>query len=97
MSQNRISEETVRHVAALARLEMNDDELKQYGKQLDAILEYVDKLNELDTTEVEPLAHISAGATPLRADELQEGLGEKVLSNAPDREERFFRVPQVIE
>lgn len=97
MTQNRIDEATVRHVAALARLDMNDEELKQYGEQLNAILGYVEKLNELDTSGVEAMAHVNAGATPLREDELREGLGEKVLSNAPEREGDFFQVPQVIE
>ena len=97
MSQEKIDLKTVKHVAALARIEMNEDELEQYGNQLNAILGYVDKLQELDTTDIPPMAHVAAAATPMREDRLAEGLGEKVLSNAPQREERFFKVPQVIE
>ncbi len=97
MSQEKIDLKTVKHVATLARIEMSEDELEQYGNQLNTILGYVDKLQELDTTDVAPMAHVSATATPMREDRLAEGLGERVLSNAPQREERFFKVPQVIE
>ena len=97
MTQEKIDLKTVKHVAALARIEMNDDELEQYGAQLNAIIGYVEKLQELDTSEVPPMAHVAATATPMREDRLTDGLGEKVLSNAPQREERFFKVPQIIE
>ena len=97
MTQDKIDLNTVKHVANLARIEMGDDELKQYQGQLNAILGYVDKLHELDTTDIAPMAQVAATATPMREDKLRQGLGEKVLSNAPQREERFFRVPQVIE
>ncbi|MCK5915368.1 MAG: Asp-tRNA(Asn)/Glu-tRNA(Gln) amidotransferase subunit GatC [Deltaproteobacteria bacterium] len=97
MAQENIDLKTVKQVAALARIEMSDNEMEQYQGQLNAILGYVDKLKELDTTDVPAMAHVSATATPMREDCLREGLGEKVLSNAPQREERFFKVPQVIE
>ena len=97
MSEKKIDARTVRHVATLARLELSSAEVELYGEQLNAILEYVDKLQELDTSEVEPMAHVAATATPMREDIGREGLGERSLANAPDREERFFRVPQVIE
>ncbi len=97
MTQEKIDLKTVKHVAALARIEMSDDELNQYGTQLNTILGYVDKLQELDTTDVPPMAHVAATATPMREDRLTEGLGERVLNNAPQREERFFKVPQIIE
>ena len=97
MTQEKIDLKTVKHVSALARIEMNEDELEQYGAQLNVILGYVEKLQELDTTNVPPMAHVMASATPMREDRLTEGLGERVLANAPQREERFFKVPQVIE
>ncbi|MCK5682378.1 Asp-tRNA(Asn)/Glu-tRNA(Gln) amidotransferase subunit GatC [bacterium] len=97
MTQENIDLKTVKHVAKLARIEMSDDEMKQYQQQLNVILGYVDKLQELDTTDIAPMAHVAATATPMREDKLREGLGEKVLSNAPQREERFFKVPQVLE
>jgi len=97
MTLEKIDLNTVKHVAQLARIKMGDDELKQYQVQLNAILGYVDKLHELDTTDTAPMAQVAATATPMREDLRREGLGEKVLSNAPQREERFFKVPQVIE
>ena len=97
MTAEKIDSKTVKHVATLARIKMNEDELAQYGAQLNAILGYVEKLQELDTTDVAPMAHVTATATPMREDRLTEGLGERVLANAPQREERFFKVPQVIE
>ncbi|MBN2808013.1 MAG: Asp-tRNA(Asn)/Glu-tRNA(Gln) amidotransferase subunit GatC [Deltaproteobacteria bacterium] len=97
MTEEKIDLKTVKHVAALARIEMSEAELEQYGTQLNAILGYVDKLQELDTSNVAPMAHVTATATPMREDHRKEGLGERVLSNAPQREERFFKVPQVIE
>ncbi|NPA24499.1 MAG: Asp-tRNA(Asn)/Glu-tRNA(Gln) amidotransferase subunit GatC [Deltaproteobacteria bacterium] len=97
MSEKKIDTRTVRHVATLARLEMSDQETALYEEQLNAILGYVEKLQELDTSDIQPLAHIAASATPMREDVPAAGLGEKCLTNAPDREERFFKVPQVIE
>ncbi len=97
MTTKKINAKTVKHVAKLARIKMNDDELERYGAQLDTILGYVEKLQELDTTDVAPMAHVTATATPMREDISSEGLGERVLTNAPQREKRFFKVPQVIE
>ena len=97
MEKNRIDIETVQHVARLARLDMKHDELEKHRESLDAILGYVDKLNELDTSDVTPMAHVSADATLMRDDVFKPGLGERSLNNAPDRDARFFRVPQVIE
>ena len=97
MTQEKIDLKTVKHVAALARIEMSEAELEQYGTQLNAILGYVDKLQELDTTDVTPMAHVTATATPMREDCLNQGLGEKSLANAPQREDLFFKVPQIIE
>lgn len=97
MTSENIDLKTVKHVAALARIAMNEREMEEYQVQLNAILGYVDKLQELDTTDVPPMAHVGASSTPMREDQRREGLGEKVLSNAPLREERFFKVPQIIE
>ncbi len=97
MTRKNIDLKTVKHVASLARIEMSETEMEEYRTQLDAILGYMDKLQELDTSEVPPMARVAASATPMREDKLREGLGEKVLSNAPQREERFFKVPQIIE
>ena len=97
MTPEKIDAKTVKHVATLTRIKMSEDELEQYGAQLNTILGYVEKLQELDTSDVPAMAHVTATATPMRDDRLTEGLGERVLANAPQREERFFKVPQVIE
>jgi len=94
----QITREQVRHVAALARLEMDEQELDSYGKDLGDILGYVTKLNEIDTSGVEPTAHVISMDTPFRDDERGESFThEQSLRNAPQREGFYFQVPQVIE
>ncbi|RLB70883.1 MAG: Asp-tRNA(Asn)/Glu-tRNA(Gln) amidotransferase subunit GatB [Deltaproteobacteria bacterium] len=94
----QISREQVRHVAALARLEMDEEELAAYGRDLSDILGYVAKLNEIDTSGVEPTAHVVSMETPFRDDERGESFShEQALKNAPQREGFYFQVPQVIE
>ena len=89
-----ISREEVRHVARLARLELSDDELERFGGQLDAILEAVGKVAELDLVGVEPTAHPLELANVWAADEPRPSLPvEAALANAPDCEDTFFRVP----
>ncbi|MEA2109860.1 MAG: Asp-tRNA(Asn)/Glu-tRNA(Gln) amidotransferase subunit GatC [Pseudomonadota bacterium] len=94
----QISKKEVRHVAALARLEMDEQELDSYGKDLGDILGYVAKLNEIDTSGVEPTAHVISMDTPFRDDERGESFThEQSLKNAPQRQGFYFQVPQVIE
>ena len=89
-----ISREEVRHVARLARLELSEDELERFGGQLDAILEAVGKVAELDLTGVEPTAHPLDLANVWGDDEPHPSLPvEEALANAPDSEDTFFRVP----
>jgi aspartyl-tRNA(Asn)/glutamyl-tRNA(Gln) amidotransferase subunit C len=94
-----LTEKDVRYVADLAYLELTDEEVRKFLPQLDSILQYVDKLNKLDTTEVEPMARVSTdGRPPFRPDEPRRTLThEEALSNAPDRGGDFFKVPRVIE
>jgi len=94
----RIDRDVVKKVAKLSRLELSDAEVEEFTGQLRAILEYVEKMNELDTADVEPLAHCLAISNVLRADEARESLGtEKTLSNAPDEDGEFFRVPKILD
>ena len=87
----------VKHIAELARLEFSGEELESFTHQLNQILEYVEKLNELDTENVEPLSHPVEGVNAFREDELKPSISrEEALKNAPDRDEEFFRVPKVI-
>ena len=88
----------VKHIAELARLEFSGEELESFTHQLNQILEYVEKLNELDTENVEPLSHPVEGNNAFREDELKPSISrEEALKNAPDRDEEFFRVPKVID
>lgn len=98
----KISREDVLHVAELAHLELTEQEVETYLRQLDSILTYVGKLNELDTSKVEPMAQVLAGVAgenpSLREDEPKPGgVAEEVLSRAPDPSPPYFRVPKVIE
>jgi len=98
----KISREDVVRVAELAYLELSDTELENYRKQIDEILEYIGKLDELDTSNVGPMAQVltddqTADAT-LREDvEVPCGLAGEILKQAPDPEPPYFRVPKVIE
>jgi aspartyl-tRNA(Asn)/glutamyl-tRNA(Gln) amidotransferase subunit C len=98
----KISREDVLRVADLAYLDMSEAELETYRAQIDEILEYVGKLNELDTANVEPMAQVladdqTADAT-LREDLVVPcAVADDVLLHAPDAEPPYFRVPKVIE
>ncbi len=93
-----IGRDEVEHVARLARLELTDDELVAVTAQLDRILGYVAKLNELDTTGVEPTSHVIPIDAGLRDDRVGDALSQdEALGGAPDRKNGFFRVPRIIE
>ncbi|MHC4575172.1 MAG: Asp-tRNA(Asn)/Glu-tRNA(Gln) amidotransferase subunit GatC [Planctomycetota bacterium] len=94
----KIDEEQVRKVAKLARLELTEAEVEEFTGQLSAILDYVEKMNELDTRNVEPLAHCLPVSNVFREDEVKESLGaEKALANAPQRDGEFFKVPKILD
>jgi len=89
-----LSNEEVLHVARLARLELSDEELDRLGPQLNAILEAVGKVSELDLADVEPTAHPLELVNVWAEDEPRPCLSpDEALANAPDREGNFFRVP----
>lgn len=93
-----IDEGQVRHVAKLARLDLSDAEVAKFSTQLSAILDYVRKLNELDTTNVEPLAHCLGVRNVFREDKVKESLKpDAALANAPQRSGQFFKVPKILE
>lgn len=98
----KITEKDVRYIADLANLEIGPDELARFVPQLDAILGYVEKLNELDTSAIEPMAQVEAWqqaeTATLREDVTRPSLPqETALANAPDRGAGHFKVPKVIE
>ncbi|KKB35726.1 Asp-tRNA(Asn)/Glu-tRNA(Gln) amidotransferase subunit GatC [Bacillus thermotolerans] len=95
---SRISEEQVRHVAHLARLAVTDEEVERFTAQLDSIIEFAEQLNELDTENVKPTAHVLDMKNVLREDKSAPGLPrEEVLKNAPDHENGQIKVPSIIE
>jgi aspartyl-tRNA(Asn)/glutamyl-tRNA(Gln) amidotransferase subunit C len=90
--------EDVEHVANLARLEFSDEEKKTLTNQLNKILEYMEKLNELDTSNVEPLAQVIPLSNVFREDAVKPSSPvSEVLKNAPSKTDKFFKVPKVIE
>lgn len=92
-----VTRKEVEYIAQLARLKFKDEELENFTSQLNEILNYVDKLNELDTENVEPLSHPVEEFNKFRDDELKPSIErEEALKNAPDRTDEFFKVPKVI-
>ena len=97
MSQN-FNRQQVEKVAHLSRLDLTEQELELFSGQLSAIVEYIQKLNELKTDDVEPLAHCLPIHNVFRQDTVRPSLNvEKALENAPDRVDDFFKVPQILE
>jgi aspartyl-tRNA(Asn)/glutamyl-tRNA(Gln) amidotransferase subunit C len=93
-----IERKDVEHVARLARLALTDDELERMREQLNGILAYIEKLNELDTEGVEPTSHAVPMLNVMRDDHPDACLPrDEALANAPDRAGEFFRVPRIIE
>ena len=96
-----ITRKDVEYVAALAHLELAPEETERMAQQLDSILGYIEKLNELDTGKVEPMAQVLTESRPdvaLRGDENRAGLlRAEALRAAPEKDGTFFKVPKVIE
>ncbi len=97
----KITEQEVRYVAGLANLKLTDAEVARFQADLDGLLEHIDKLKEIDTTGVDPMAQVLFDAeetVTLRADVPAVPLGnEAALANAPQRGAGYFKVPKVIE
>jgi aspartyl-tRNA(Asn)/glutamyl-tRNA(Gln) amidotransferase subunit C len=92
-----LTDQTVRHVANLARLALTDEEVATAKKDLTTIFNHIDKLNSVDTTQVEPLDHPTELMNHLREDVVGKTLSqEQVLSNAPSVEGAYFEVPKVL-
>ncbi|WP_027339382.1 Asp-tRNA(Asn)/Glu-tRNA(Gln) amidotransferase subunit GatC [Halonatronum saccharophilum] len=94
----KIDKETVEKVAHLARLEVNEEEKDTFAHQLSDILDHAEKLNELDTDDVEPTAHVLPIKNVFREDKVEDSLDrELALSNAPDKDKGMFKVPKIVE
>lgn len=93
-----VSKQEVAYVADLCRLSLTDSEQEQFAKDMSKILEYMDLLNQVDTSNVAPLEHVTELTAPFRKDVALEPLDhELALKNAPDADTDYFRVPKVIE
>lgn len=87
----------VEHIAKLAKLEFTEAEKEKFTHQLNQILEYVEQMKKLDTSNVEPLSHVIELSNVFRTDEIKQGVEtEEALKNAPSKTEEFFKVPKVI-
>ncbi len=89
---------TVAHIARLARLRVEDKDLEPMARELDGILAWIEQLNEVDTSGVEPMASVVDARLPRRKDEVTDGgQAEKILANATGAAHGFFTVPKVVE
>lgn len=92
-----VTKKDVEKIAELARLKFTDKELENFTPQMNEILSYMDKLNELDTENVNPLSHPVEQTNVFRDDELKPSIStENALKNAPSKDEHHFKVPKVI-
>ena len=92
---NHISDETIEYVGILAKLELSEEEKEQAKKDMESMLDYIDKLNELDTEGVEPMSHVFPVQNVFREDEVVNGDDrENMLRNAPQKKEGTYRVPK---
>ncbi|SER46323.1 Asp-tRNA(Asn)/Glu-tRNA(Gln) amidotransferase subunit GatC [Lachnobacterium bovis] len=98
MSTHKITDEVIDYVGILAKLELNEKQREKAKHDMEEMLEYVDKLNELDTENIEPMTHIFPIENVFREDVVTCGDGkEATLSNAPEKKDDGFKVPKTIE
>ena len=94
----KITPQQVRSVAGLARLELSEDEVASFSRQLSELVDYFQQLDELDTAGIEPTSHAVPLACPQRADEVRASIDrDAVLDQAPLRDREFFAVPKIID
>ena len=95
---NIISDETIEYVGILAKLELSDEEKEQAKSDMGRMIDYIDKLGELDTTGVEPMSHVFPVQNVFREDVVTNGdTREELLANAPEQKDGMFMVPRTFE
>ena len=95
---NQITEETIDYVSILAKLELSSEEKEQAGKDMGEMLDYIDRLKELDTTDVEPMSHVFPLQNVFREDVVTNGDGSgQTLQNAPEEKGNMFAVPRTFD
>jgi len=89
---------TIKHISKLSRISVDDEKAKKLAGDMNSIFDFIKKLNELNTDNVEPLTSVAETTLKLRADEVKSrNIREQVLKNSPDENEDFFVVPRVVE
>ena len=95
---NIISDETIEYVGILSKLELSEEEKEETKKDMGSMLDYIDKLNELDTTGIEPMSHVFPVQNVFREDVVTNGdESEKTLKNAPGEKDNMFMVPRTFD
>ena len=95
---NVISDETIEYVGILAKLQLSGEEKEQAKKDMGRMLDYIDKLNELDTSQVEPMSHVFPVKNVFREDVITNGDDrEEILANAPEEKDGAFKVPKTVD
>ena len=89
---------TVKHISKLSRISIEEEKAKKLSDDLNSIFEFIEKLNELDTSKTEPLTSIAETTLKLRKDKIEsKNIREDILKNSPDKNKDFFVVPKVVE
>lgn len=95
---NQITDETIEYVGILAKLELSDEEKQQAKKDMGNMLDYIDQLGELDTTDVEPMSHVFPAENVFREDVVTNGDESlQILRNAPEEKDNMFVVPRTFD
>ena len=93
-----IDKDTVKHISKLARISLDEKKINNLSKDLSSIMKFIEKLNELNTNQVTPLASIINASLKSREDVVKDGkIRDQILKNSPEKNEEFFVVPKVIE
>ena len=93
-----INLKTIKHISKLSRISVDDEKAKKLVENMNSIFDFIEKLNELNTNNVDPLTSVAETTLRLRVDEVKSGnIREQVLKNSPDENEDFFVVPRVVE
>jgi len=93
-----IDKDTVKHIAKLARISLDEKKINSLSKDLSSIMKFIEKLNELNTDKTSPLTSIINASLKSRSDEIRDGkIRDQILKNSPEKNEEFFVVPKVIE
>jgi len=93
-----IDKDTVKHIAKLARISLDEKKINSLSKDLSSIMEFIEKLNELNTEKIAPLTSIIDASLRSRKDEVSDDkIRDQILKNSPEKNEEFFVVPKVIE